>query len=253
MKILTDKYFNINKKISNFDEKIASFLTSSKELKFEYLTQSWSVFSSNIEGNTLDLNSFMNHKMNKNISKDVEEIENLISAYTFAQWEKLTEKNFLQTHKLSSKTLLIKSRRGIYRNDKVWVFGNGGLVYLAIEPEFVEKEMSKLFSDIWELLEKDLSSEEVFYYASLIHLVFVHIHPFPDWNGRTARLLEKWFLAEKLWEDFWKLPSEQNYWKNREQYYNNLNLWVNYYELDYSKSWKFLNMLKDCILKYNYF
>ncbi|WP_220392957.1 Fic family protein [Chitinophaga lutea] len=32
----------------------------------------------------------------------------------------------------------------------------------------------------------------------MIHLVFVKIHPRADGNGRSARLLEKWFLAVKL-------------------------------------------------------
>jgi Fic family protein len=71
----------------------------------------------------------------------------------------------------------------------------------------------------------------------------VHIHPFTDWNGRSARLLEKWFLTTKLWEDFWKLESEKYYKENRENYYKNINLWVNYYEIDYNKSENFLEML----------
>ncbi|MBL0098191.1 MAG: Fic family protein [Bacteroidetes bacterium] len=32
----------------------------------------------------------------------------------------------------------------------------------------------------------------------MIHLVFVKIHPLNDGNGRSARLIEKWFLAQKL-------------------------------------------------------
>jgi Fic family protein len=40
--------------------------------------------------------------------------------------------------------------------------------------------MSKLFEDIKILLNSDLSVEEIFYYASQIHLKFVHIHPFSD-------------------------------------------------------------------------
>lgn len=53
----------------------------------------------------------MNAKLQKTASKEVEEIENLISAYTFAQNNPLTQENFLQTHYLSSKTLLISSKR----------------------------------------------------------------------------------------------------------------------------------------------
>jgi hypothetical protein len=44
-------------------------------------------------------------------NKDVEEIENLISAYDFAKNNTLNEKNFLHIHKISSKTLLIPSKR----------------------------------------------------------------------------------------------------------------------------------------------
>jgi Fic family protein len=51
---------------------------------------------------------------------------------------------------------------------------------LAIEPELVEKEMKSFFEEILEILKQDLSNEEIFFYASLIHLRFVHIHPFSD-------------------------------------------------------------------------
>ena len=95
---------------------------------------------------------------------------------------------------------------------------------MAIEHENVALEMKKLFTDIASLLEQSLSDEEVFYYASMIHLVFVHIHPFSDGNGRTARILEKWFLTQKLGRDFWNISSEEYYWNHRKQYYDNINL-----------------------------
>ncbi len=219
---------------------------------FEYLTKASAVYSSNIEGNSIDLNSFMNYELSKEKfkpGKEIEEIENLVKAYEFAQQNKLNETNLLTCHKLLSKTLLIKSKRGKYRVKQVGVFGKSGLSYLAIEPEFVEREMKQLFSDTEQLSEDNLTIPEVFYFASLIHLVFVHIHPFRDGNGRAARLLEKWFIAEKLGKRFWKIPSEEYYKTHQEEYYKTMDLGVNYYELNYDNCLGFLSMLPKCLKK----
>lgn len=70
--------------------------------------------------------------------------------------------------------------------------------YVVANSEIVKSEFEKLFHDIDLLQRTDLNPFEVFYYASLLHLVFVKIHPFQDGNGRTARLIEKWFLIEKI-------------------------------------------------------
>lgn len=248
MKILTDLYFKkYSEKINDLDKKIVKFNKNSKELDFWYLTEASSVFSSNIEWNSLDLNSFMNNKNTKNKSKEIKEIENLIKAYKFAQNNKLNESNFLEIHKILSKTLLISSKRWVYRDHKVWVFWSKWLIYLAIEAEYVKEKMKELFEDIYYLLNTKLTHQEVFYYSSLIHLKFVHIHPFVDWNGRSARILEKWFLTEQLWKDYWKISSEEFYWKNRDKYYNNINLWVNYYELDYVNCNNFLMMIVESL------
>ena len=248
MKILKEKYFEKYKeKLDNFEEDIKIFGNSSKELNFDYLTESSSVYSSNIEWNSLDLNSFMNLKNLEEKTKELEEIEVLIEAYKFAQSSKLNLENLLKIHKISSKTILINSKRWVLRQEPVWVFWRQWLIYLAIEPEYVEKEVGKLFEDISYLLRSNITKQEIFYYASFIHLVFAHIHPFSDWNGRTARLLEKWFIAEKLWKLFWNLASEEYYWNNRKKYYENINLWVNYYELNYDNCLEFLFMLKNCV------
>jgi len=218
-----------------------------------YNIQASAVYSSNIEGNTIDLNSFMNYKLSQQLKKpqkEIQEIENLISAYEFAQNNPLTESNFLNCHKILSKTLVSATNRGKYRSEKVGVFGEDGLVYLSIEPEFVVKRMKEFFEEINEIVAiQDMQTEEVFYYASLIHLVFAHVHPFRDGNGRAARLLEKWFIADKLGNIFWNLPSEKYYKENQSEYYQNINLGVNYYELNYDKCIPFLCMLPKCLKK----
>nr|MDA3911089.1 Fic family protein [Bacteroidales bacterium] len=217
---------------------------------FDFLTKASAVYSSNIEGNSIDLNSYMNYELNKDkfkVGKEIEEIEDLIEAYEFAQCNKLNEKNLLNCHKIFSDTLLIRSKRGKYRIEQVGVFGKSGLAYMALGPEFVEREMDLLFKDVEELIFIDLNEIEVFYFASLIHLRLAHIHPFRDGNGRAARLVEKWFVTEKLGRDFWKIPSEEFYKKNQAKYYETINLGVNFYELDYDRCVGFLEMLPNCL------
>jgi Fic family protein len=71
-------------------------------------------------------------------------------------------------------------------------------------------------------------------------MVFVNIHPFEDGNGRAARLLEKWFIAQMLGKKAWYLQSELYYYSNVNDYYKNLNrLGLFYDELDYSQALPF--------------
>jgi len=246
---ITDKtYFNDYQNQLGFD--LESMFNSmdfdSKKVDLGYRIQASAVFSSNIEGNSIDLNSFMNIKLSNQIfkpKKEVQEIDDLITAYEFAKANELNEENLLKIHEIIAQTLLPEYRQGVYRNDRMGVFDENGLVYLAIEAEFVANKMQELFADIQILLKQDLTLSELFYHASLLHLKFVHIHPFWDGNGRTARLLEKWFLAMKINSRAWKVQSEKYYKENLKAYYNNINLGVNYYELKYDGCLDFLVML----------
>lgn len=81
----------------------------------------------------------------------------------------------------------------------------------------------------------------------MIHLRLAHIHPFRDGNGRAARLLEKWFLAKKMGEKFWQISAEKYYKTHQSEYYQNLNIGIDYYALDYEKSLPFLMMLPQSL------
>ena len=252
MKITERKYLKeyserIGYQISDL---ITGFDFPKSQSQFDYLTKASAVYSSNIEGNSIDLNSYMNYELSKEKfkqGKEIEEIEQLILAYEFAHTNQLNEKNLLKAHEILSKPLLIKSKRGKYRIEPVGVFGKSGITYLAVDPDFVGEYMKMFFDELNVLLNEDLTQEEVFYFASLIHLRFVHIHPFRDGNGRTARLLEKWFISEKLGKSFWQIPSEEYYKNNQERYYNAINLGVNFYELNYDKCLPFLEILPNCL------
>lgn len=250
MNFLTDKYLSQYKqKVGDLDGMLEKLNAKTKDVAFEVMIESSAVFSSNIEGNPIDLNSWMNTKLQKEKSrpKAHQEIQDLIEAYNFAQTTPLTEKNMLKAHRMLSQQFLVESKRGNYRGERVGIHSARGLVYVAVEPEFVQREMKFLFDDIAALQRTELSLEERFYYASGIHLRFAQIHPFADGNGRAARLLEKWFLSKDIGEIVWKISSEEYYWNNRPTYYENINLGVNYYELDHDKCLPFLLMLPKAV------
>ncbi len=221
-----------------------------QEIQLDFRIKTSAVYSANIEGNSIDINSFLNSEVADESfkpRKEVEEISDLVKAYQFAITHSLTQQHMLEAHRLLSSTILILDKQGKCRTSRMGVYDNSGLVYMAVEPQFVKRELDLLFLDIDQLLSLDLSLVEAFYHASLIHLKLAQIHPFWDGNGRTARLLEKWFLASHLGVDAWKIESEQYYKQNIAEYYKNINLGIDYYALDFDRCVPFLLMLVNAL------
>jgi len=217
---------------------------------FEYYIQSSATYSSNIEGNSIDIDTYLKNKTFKIKSKPKEtsEIDDLILAYNYAMKSSLNQNSFLESHKiLSTNILSLKSQRGKLRNQQVGIFSSGKVEYMAVEPELVKAEFEKLFSDIDFLLTSELTNDEIFYYASLIHLMFEKIHPFMDGNGRAGRLLEKWFLSEKLGKMAWSIQSEKYYALHKAEYYQKIHIGFNYYALKMENCVPFLLMLPKAL------
>jgi len=218
---------------------------------FSFYTSVASVFSSKIEGEDIELDSYIKHKaMGMEFKPDyTKKIDDLYNAYTFAKQNPLTPQNVSKIHALLAQNFVEEHKLGKFRSHNMYVVTDkGSIEYVAASPYEVEKEMQKLYSDIDSLLKADLSIQEVFYYAAFIHLVFVKIHPWNDGNGRTARLLEKWFLAQKLGEKAWFLQSEKMYYQHHQAYYKNIRLvGLEYPELDYDQALSFLLMLPKSV------
>lgn len=214
---------------------------------FSFYTSVASVFSSKIEGEDIELDSYIKHKRFgvEFLPDYTKKIDDLYNAYHFAKNSELNRENVSEAHKLLSKHIVAKNWQGKFRQQNMYVFTSDGRIeYVAASPYEVENEMIKLYNDIAILIKAKLSIEEVFYFASLIHLVFVKIHPWNDGNGRTARLLEKWFLAQKLGYKAWFIQSEKRYYEQHKIYYKNIRiLGLEYEELDYSQALPFTLML----------
>jgi Fic family protein len=220
---------------------------------FSFYTSVSVMASSKIEGEQLEIDSYIKHKMfNIEYLQDlVQKPNDLYSAYVFAQKNDLTKANFLESHKLLSAHLLEPNKRGVCRTSNMVVMEHKTfrIQYEAAVWNQVKPLLDRLWEDI-ELLKKEkLSLAETFYFASFIYIVFVNIHPFEDGNGRAGRLLEKWFLAQILGGKTWFLQSELFYYKNVNSYYKNLTrLGMLFEQLDYNQAMPFLLMLPNSLM-----
>lgn len=218
---------------------------------FSFYTSVSAVFSSKIEGENIDLDSYIKHKrLGAHFQPDyTRKIDDLYDAYLFAQENQLTPETLEKAHAQLTKRILQAAQQGRYRTGNMFVITKDGKIeYVAATPEKVKPEMKRLYADLETLLSAQLSFEEVFFFASMFHLTLVKIHPFEDGNGRISRLLEKWFLAQKLGEKAWFVQSERNYYEQHHTYYSNIRkLGLEYDYLNYAEALPFLQMLPDAI------
>ncbi len=219
---------------------------------FKFYTAVSVMASAKIEGEPLEIDSYLKHK-----TQDVEYMQSLIQkpndlfeAYEFARDHPLTLENFLQVHRICTQNLLPESSRGTLRRGNMLIMNQQTqqIQYEAALGSQLKQEFDQFWRELSAVLDSNLTVQESLYFASLIHLVFLKIHPFEDGNGRTARLLEKWFMSQRLGEKAWFIPSEYFYFTHLSDYYRNLGSVGLFYEkLNYAKAIPFLVMLPKAI------
>jgi Fic family protein len=255
-KLLKSDYYQMWKSMLDIDINASFAAIKEREWtveNFRFYTAVSVMSSSKIEGETLEIDSYLKHKLNdiEYLPNLTEKPNDLYEAYEFARDNALTQQNFLKAHTIATAHLLPSPQRGAIRTGNMVIMEQhtNRIQYEAADSKIVKKEFDNFWNELVKLINESLSIEEVFYYASFIHLVFVKIHPFNDGNGRSARLLEKWFLVEKLGERAWYIGSELYYYKNITAYYKNLaRLGLFYEALNYEKSIPFLLMLPQCLV-----
>ena len=254
--MLTNKFLNTYLSLLDIDIKSAYAEVKEREWtvdNFRFYTAVSVISSSRIEGEQLEVDSYVKHKiLNIEYLPNLTEKPNdLYLAYEFARDNALTLENFLKAHSIATLHLLPASQRGVVRTGNMVIMEQqtNRIQYEAALAGIVKKEFELFWSELSVIIDNPLSIEEIFYYAAFIHLIFVKIHPFNDGNGRAARLLEKWFLAAKLGEKAWYVGSEYYYYQNLQTYYNNLaRIGLFYDELKYEKALPFLLMLPNALI-----
>lgn len=255
-KLLTKAFYN--NFLSLLEIKLDDVFNQVKERdwnfeSFKFFTAVSVMSSSKIEGETLEIDSYLKHKIQRieYLPNLTEKPNDLFEAYEFARDHELTEANFLKAHSIATKHLLPEIQRGVVRTGNILILEQQTqrIQYEAASSDIVKEEFEKFWAELNTLLHANLNTEEIFYFAALLHVSFVKIHPFTDGNGRTARLLEKWFLCSKLGEKAWYIGSEFYYYKHLSTYYKNLAIIGLFYnELQFDKCLPFLLMLPQSLV-----
>jgi len=158
----------------------------------------WTYNSNAIEGNTLTLKEtelVINRGLTigkKSLSEHFEAInhkEGIQYLYDFIKKKKeLSEDTILALHKIILKNI-DDTEAGHYRTSNVMITGA-----VHIPPSAVK--IKKLMGEFFEWYYKSKKKLSVAELAAWVHYKIVHIHPFIDGNGRTARLLMNLILIQ---------------------------------------------------------
>lgn len=232
----------VNSNISTLPRQTYQSIVDDFEIKFTHE-------STKIEGNTLSI-SEVKTLLVDNISvggKDLREIYEVINnqkanKYISEEIKKgasLTEDLIKDIHQIVTENII---QGGLYRNHNVRITGAS-----FRPPDWVEvrDNMKWLVDDFNHKKSKENPIEQ----AAFLHAEFVRIHPFPDGNGRCARLLLNFILETNGYKGIIiNYTDRPRYYESFDKYATNNGL-DDFYNLILEKEYEVLEDYKDEIDK----
>ncbi len=185
--------------------------------------------STSIEGNTLSEYQVGALAKGEKViaeSREILEVKNYLQALKlvdkFHESEKFfNEKTILDVHKSVIKGLIDENKVGVFRHGPVYIvnmsFGNEELIYTP--PKF--GKVPSLINELVTWMNKKDDIHPIIK-AGIFHYQFVSIHPFPDGNGRSTRLLTLLYLYQAGYIFKKSFVLEDFYNNDRKRYYDNL-------------------------------
>lgn len=136
---------------------------------FSFYTAVASVFSSKIEGEEIELDSYIKHKRFgiEFLPDYTKKIDDLYNAYSYAKSNRLNKNTISEAHKLLGKHIVAKQQQGKHRIQNMFITTDDGKIeYVAALPHQVNEEMIKFYEDVACLLEKELSFRKFFIFPA---------------------------------------------------------------------------------------
>lgn len=192
--------------------------------------------STHIEGNPLPLTEVK--KIIKNKPEQIRESEREVLNYNDAleylntpvKKETLFNlKLILRIQKIVTAGLIDKFRSGFLRKEPVFVNNPQIRKPIYFPPD--HQDVPSLMKELLLYVDENKTKLDPLIIAGIFHKQFVIIHPFIDGNGRTARLATKALLARMGLNTFNLFSFENYYNQNVTQYFKNVGLIGDYYDL----------------------
>ncbi|WP_316558289.1 Fic family protein [Methanimicrococcus hongohii] len=133
---------------------------------------------------------------------------------------KITAENLNRLYRISINDFLdpdVKLPPGaMYRNDSVYVVDSSGKpVHSGLDYE----KLPAYTDDLIAFINDDCDEIDQVLKSAMIHYYFAYLHPYFDGNGRTARLLQLWYLVQKEYTSALFIPFSLFVNQNRNDYY----------------------------------
>ncbi|GGI26394.1 hypothetical protein [Pedobacter mendelii] len=140
VQLLEDYCLQVDDDLQTKFDNLQDAVISTKE--FSFYTSVSSVYSSEIEGEDIELDSYIKHKKFgiEFLPDYTKKIDDLYSAYDFVRGNFLNQENLSTTHQLLSKHIVAKNYQDNFRNSNMYVSTpDGSIEYFAISPYKLHK------------------------------------------------------------------------------------------------------------------
>lgn len=196
--------------------------------------------STAIEGNVLEsyqVEALLGHKKVDAPTRDIYEVENYLAAMKYigqvvTKKQKITEKIILKIHGLVTQKTLPEAQSGHYRKGPIYIVKKQwGMPQQTVYTGPAADKVPSLMKNLVQWLETTAKEElNPVIISAIVHQEIAAIHPFNDGNGRTARAVATLLLYQRGY-DFKRLFALEDYYnKDREKYYDAINIGKNYEE-----------------------
>jgi len=214
---ITDKILNLISEVYSVwwvIEKVDILPDWEKQLKKIARIKS-AVFSTRIEWSKLTLEDAESLEQWDKIlarPRDQQEFENYMKVLKYIDKlnvKKISHKHIFNIHKIITYNILDEGLQWEYRQSQNAIYNSSWWI-IYMPPEY--KDVYDLMDNLLSFTNKK-NDVNILIKASILHHWFVIIHPFIDWNWRTARALTQLFLYQN-WFDTKKYFSLEEYYDN---------------------------------------